>query len=1003
MSEENEYLLKYFFLYGVSEDIKQKLKLNAFNQNNKITPVLLSSYSAEGKSNLFQMIEKELNNNEYLRDNIFPKKANFLSDVYFPENLNEFPSLEITTNPFNQYIHAVNSFDQIPEHFSHCFQFFFKMDEDSDNNILLNFSVLIFYENVTNEYELLKEKETSWRAYFFNSKYYNTYVPKALILVSDLPIFNLMHQILENLYNTLKMKYTYFPIEQIIINFFDIMNNENIIQKKLKLYKEPILPYCDLNISFFFNLFNSKDLFLLAEYYLCSKDIIIASNCLEFLFPIYYILMTLFFPLNNNNETTFYKLVTPEEKILQSTLFSNMVPTFEFIYTEEKLDDNLLNNICKIKNEVLVYQIIKNNQNDKMHDIGIFKTIYKMEDKNGEEIVNKINIEITKYETIIEKICKFSFDIKDYLIPLIKNDIEEIKKEYNNKNPSFFGNSFVKNKKYETLRNHLIGLFIKFFVLRLKPIEVIKNEGGKIDIKNMDFNPLENDYDANDLLKTLYTTPQSDLIYKNKIVKTGLFDNPVIKKIILCDYFIKISLIDQKRTYFEPKLLQSLNKEEENNKKKDLNKEIIKEKNNDIKKKNKDKDIIFDINELFDYSINLNNDRNYFYYINRIYLYSLQNPDKSYITISQGRYYIKHLQYYSELTKIDRTKEIDKILKFNALKYMIFFGENLELHFGQFINKNIPKLDLYESIQSSEYEYVSQNKNYEQYYRATLDEAEIFYDLFITQIIPVENREELAACAIALYVLIYIINLMSELNSKNPHNKEIKEIITKKQVKLYKLLVKTKGFYGKFDFLVTLLYQVISSRQIKEKEGQNKFAEVVMNCLFKERVFPSIIIILMNNHNISMDFRVLKKNIEKNSKIKKNIKNQTVTLSENSKSFYQNYEPIKEILIYKIERKPHEHEYDLLSGINDDYNCKEKCGEVLGFQMKIKNDDKNFVDDFVINPRYIIVKLLKKIVDNKSLFVHSYNNLNDIFQIVMLDELYFKIGFFKFKEKSQNK
>jgi hypothetical protein len=71
--------------------------------------------------------------------------------------------------------------------------------------------------------------------------------------------------------------------------------------------------------------------------------------------------------------------------------------------------------------------------------------------------------------------------------------------------------------------------------------------------------------------------------------------------------------------------------------------------------------------------------------------------------------------------------------------------------------------------------------------------------------------------------------------------------------------------------------------------------------------------------------------------------------------------------------------------------------------MKIKNDDKNFVDDFVINPRYIIVKLLKKIVDNKSLFVHSYNNINDIFQIVMLDELYFKIGFFKFKEKPQNK
>ena len=167
-------------------------------------------------------------------------------------------------------------------------------------------------------------KKNSWRAFFFKSKYYNTYVPKALILVSDLPIFNLMHQILENLYNAIKKKYTHFPIEQIIINFFDVTNNDNIIQKKLKLYKEPILPYCDLNISFFFNIFNPKDLFLLAEYYLCSKDIIVASNCLHFLFPIYYILMTLFFPLNNNNETTFYKLVTPEEKVLQSTLFSNI-------------------------------------------------------------------------------------------------------------------------------------------------------------------------------------------------------------------------------------------------------------------------------------------------------------------------------------------------------------------------------------------------------------------------------------------------------------------------------------------------------------------------------------------------------------------------------------------------------------------------------------------------------------------------------------------------------
>ena len=993
MAEDNDFLLKYFFLYGVSEENKQTLKLNYFNKNNNINPILLSSYSAEGKTDLFQFLEKELNNNVYLKDNIFPKKADFLSKINFQENINEYPEINIKENPFNQYIYQVNSFDQRKEHFYHSFQSYIKMDENSDNSILLNFGVLIFYENVTNEDELFEEQKNSWIAYLWKSKYNNIYVPKALILVSDLPIFNLMKQILEKLYTFIDKKYTNFPIEQIIINCFNETNNKNN-RAKITLYKEPILPYCDLNISFFFNFFDSKDIFLLAEYYLCSKDIIIVSNVLEFLFPIYYILMTLFFPLNNNNETTFYKLITPDEKMIQATLFSNMIPTFELIYIDNKLNENLLNNICKIKNDVLIYQIIKNNENEKEHEINIHKNIIKIEEKNGEEIINRINI--NEYETIIEKVCKINENTNDYLIPLIKKDIEEIKKEYDYKNPSFFGNSFDKNKKYETLRNHLIGLFIKFFVMQLKPIEIIKEEGNKIKIKSMEFNELKNDFAANELLNTLYTTPQSDLIYKNTIINTGLFDNRVIKKIILLDYFIKISLIDQKRSYFEPKLLQNINKEEENNK----NKVIIKNKDNI----NNNQNDIFNLKMLFDYSKYLNKDKNYFYYINRVYLYSLQNPNKSFFSINNGKYYIEHIKYYGELTKRNRAEEIKKIEDYDALNYFIFYGEKFELHFGQFVQKNFPKFkfnELDESLRKSEIDYISQNQNYEKYYKATLDEAEIFYDLFITQIIPIKNREELACCAIALYVLIYVINLMSELDSRNPHNEKLKEIIVKKQIKLYQLFIKTKGFYGKFDFLINLLYEVISSRQIREKQKQ--FSNLILNYLFKEKIFPSVIIILMNNHNINIDFRLIKKNIEKNTKIRKYLNNESVFLSENNSSFFNNYEPIKETLIYSLERKPHEHEYDLFSNrINDDYICKEKCGDVLGFKIKINKEDKDFIDDFVNNPKYIIIKLLKKIINNKSFFVHSYNNINDIFQIVMLDELYFQIGFFKVKEKPIN-
>ena len=48
----------------------------------------------------------------------------------------------------------------------------------------------------------------------------------------------------------------------------------------------------------------------------------------------------------------------------------------------------------------------------------------------------------------------------------------------------------------------------------------------------------------------------------------------------------------------------------------------------------------------------------------------------------------------------------------------------------------------------------------------------------------------------------------------------------------------------------------------------------------------------------------------------------------------------------------------------------------------------------------MIIKILKTILYNHSLFIYSYNDYSDISQIVMLDELYFKIGFFKANENN---
>ena len=73
------------------------------------------------------------------------------------------------------------------------------------------------------------------------------------------------------------------------------------------------------------------------------------------------------------------------------------------------------------------------NENENKFEIN--KTILKYEDRNGKKVMNKIDI--NNYETIIEKICKLNEDIYTYLIPLIKTDIEDLKKEEEYKIPNF--------------------------------------------------------------------------------------------------------------------------------------------------------------------------------------------------------------------------------------------------------------------------------------------------------------------------------------------------------------------------------------------------------------------------------------------------------------------------------------------------------------------------------------------------------------------------------------
>ena len=136
-------------------------------------------------------------------------------------------------------------------------------------------------------------------------------------------------------------KNIYINLETFISNIFNSLKNKiknisfNIENEKNALLYNPlsesILPFCDLNISYFFKVFDINDIFLFSEYYFLSKSIIIISPNVEILYPIYHLLMTFFFPLNFHSKYYFYKLLNP---ISALTGLFGIFPCFCFMCTD---------------------------------------------------------------------------------------------------------------------------------------------------------------------------------------------------------------------------------------------------------------------------------------------------------------------------------------------------------------------------------------------------------------------------------------------------------------------------------------------------------------------------------------------------------------------------------------------------------------------------------------------------------------------------------------------
>ena len=82
MNKNDNSLLKYFFIIGIKDEICQEIidnKLKTLPE--KTSPQILSSYSLEGDTSLFTLIKNSLNENEDLKNNIFPMKSDYLEYI----------------------------------------------------------------------------------------------------------------------------------------------------------------------------------------------------------------------------------------------------------------------------------------------------------------------------------------------------------------------------------------------------------------------------------------------------------------------------------------------------------------------------------------------------------------------------------------------------------------------------------------------------------------------------------------------------------------------------------------------------------------------------------------------------------------------------------------------------------------------------------------------------------------------------------------------------------
>ena len=315
-------------------------------------------------------------------------------------------------------------------------------------------------------------------------------------------------------------------------------------------------------------------------------------------------------------------------------------------------------------------------------------------------------------------------------------------------------------------------MIIKFLVIEIKPLTFKLSEENKMEMCPLALENEKNEIDEQ--YKDFLDSPQTEIIYKNSTIKLNNLDIDYLRFQMLIDNFIKISKSDPNTLYFDEDNIN--NKDNDNNSKK-INKNI------------NSKYINFD--EFFDYKKYMNDN-----------LEEISN-NKNILAFEQLNKYILY------------NKEKNEKNFGNKIKKVLFFNDDFKLNFDIYnkkilnesnsINVNNDKKNLFININ----DIISKNnKENLLFYYLILYEAQTFKKLFYT--INTKNKKELSACYIGLYISLYILNLLTQITKESLEEQNddnvIISIINTLFEKLFTLFTKTKCFYGKYNFITTLIY-----------------------------------------------------------------------------------------------------------------------------------------------------------------------------------------------------